>query len=100
MSIFVCIAIESEGGDDFAFDTFEYFCQIIVSRPESGLSFTDYLSYFFCRGRVGRMKLMLLRLTTSLTSKQVNTLILSYKRVNYLGVNSQCNYRCYSEESA
>ncbi|KAL5798317.1 hypothetical protein ACOSQ2_003137 [Xanthoceras sorbifolium] len=66
MSIFVCIAIESEGGDDFAFDTFEYFCQVIVSRPESGLSFTDYLSYFFCRGRVGRMKLMLLRLTTSL----------------------------------
>ena len=55
MSIFVCIAIESEGGDDFAFDTFEYFCQIIVSRPESGLSFTDYLSYFFCRGRVGRI---------------------------------------------
>lgn len=68
MSIFVCIAIESEGGDDFAFDTFEYFCQIIVSRPESGLSFTDYLSYFFCRGRVGRMKLMLLRLTTSWSS--------------------------------
>lgn len=41
MSIFVCIAIESEGGDDFAFDTLEYFCQVIVSRPESGLSFTE-----------------------------------------------------------